>query len=210
MAEYNHGAFHVNSRGLKVSVNFLFFNEASRLKLYSYYTRRVTAHVSPVFSNFEFLELPVIGQVSSINFASIAGLQVTSQRPCWWSRTKAFLSAGKWTLFWCKFRRKISFVLTTNMAALSRGCKPRIQWCKLCISSNTVVLRPIRKIPVINSGLIQLRLQGFFSSKQAKNILTMKPYFSRNLVTLFPTIFVPEHFVPKFGRLVPKCNLLYM
>ena len=56
----------------------------------------------------------------------IAGLQVTSRLPCWWSRTKAFLSAGKWTLFWCKFSRKISFVLTTNMAALSRGCKPRI------------------------------------------------------------------------------------
>ena len=57
---------------------------------------------------------------------SIAGLQVTSRRPCWWSITKAFLSAGKWTLFWCKFSRKNYFVLTTNMAALSRGCKPRI------------------------------------------------------------------------------------
>ena len=26
---------------------------------------------------------------------TIAGLQVTSWRPCWWSTTKAFLSAGK-------------------------------------------------------------------------------------------------------------------
>ena len=59
-------------------------------------------------------------------FEQIAGLQVTSRRPCWWSRTKTFLSAGKWTLFWCKFSRKISFVLTTNMASLSRGYKPRI------------------------------------------------------------------------------------
>ena len=25
----------------------------------------------------------------------IAGLQVTSRRPCWWSKTKEFLSAGK-------------------------------------------------------------------------------------------------------------------
>ena len=58
----------------------------------------------------------------------IAGLQVTSRRPCWWSRTKGSLSAGKWTLFWCKFSRRISFVLTTNMAALSRGCKPRISY----------------------------------------------------------------------------------
>ena len=55
----------------------------------------------------------------------IAGLQVTSRRPCWWSRSKAFLSAEKWTLFWWKFNRKISFVLTTNMAPLSRGCTPR-------------------------------------------------------------------------------------
>ena len=51
---------------------------------------------------------------------------MTSRKPCWWSKTKEFLSAGKWTLFWCKFYKKISFVLTTNMAALSRGCKRRI------------------------------------------------------------------------------------
>ena len=41
---------------------------------------------------------------------------MTSQRPCWWLRTKAFSPLGT----------KHHFALTTNMAALSRGCKPRI------------------------------------------------------------------------------------
>ena len=36
----------------------------------------------------------------------IAWLHVTSRRPCWWSRTKAFLSSGNLTLFSCKFFEK--------------------------------------------------------------------------------------------------------
>ena len=47
----------------------------------------------------------------------IAGLHVTSRRPCWWSRTKAFH---------VNFSSKISIVLTPNMGALSRGCKQRL------------------------------------------------------------------------------------
>ena len=39
-------------------------------------------------------------------FDQIAGLHVTSRRPCWWSRTKAFLSSGNQTLFSCKFFEK--------------------------------------------------------------------------------------------------------
>ena len=57
---------------------------------------------------------------------AIAGLHVTSRRPYLRSRTKAFLSSGNSTLFSCKFFKKNSIVLTFNMAALSRGCKPRI------------------------------------------------------------------------------------
>ena len=37
---------------------------------------------------------------------SIAGLHVTSRRPCWWPGTKAFLSSGSQTLFSCKFFEK--------------------------------------------------------------------------------------------------------
>ena len=40
---------------------------------------------------------------------TIAGLHVTSRRPCWWSRTKAFLSSGNETLFSCKFFEEIFF-----------------------------------------------------------------------------------------------------
>ena len=34
---------------------------------------------------------------------------MTSRRPCWWSRTKAFLSSGNETLFSCKFFEEIFF-----------------------------------------------------------------------------------------------------
>ena len=57
---------------------------------------------------------------------TIAGLHVTSRRSYWRSRTKAFLSSGNLTLFSGKLFKKNSVVLTFNLAALSRGCKPRI------------------------------------------------------------------------------------
>ena len=55
----------------------------------------------------------------------IAGLHMTSRRPCWWLRTKAFLSSGNLTLF-----SRIDHQGTTIMAALSLGRKPRIAWSK--------------------------------------------------------------------------------
>ena len=51
--------------------------------------------------------------------SSIAGLQVTTVRPCWWSRERAFLSSGN-------FEKKNYTVLNASMAALSSGCKPSI------------------------------------------------------------------------------------
>ena len=39
--------------------------------------------------------------------------------PCWWSRTKAFFSSGAKLYFHVNFSRKISIVLTPNMAALA-------------------------------------------------------------------------------------------
>ena len=57
---------------------------------------------------------------------AIAGLHVTLRRPYWRSKTKASLSSGNLTLFSGKLFKKNSVVLTFNLAALSRGCKPRI------------------------------------------------------------------------------------
>ena len=56
----------------------------------------------------------------------IAGLHVTSRRPCWRSRTKGFLSSGNWIYFHVNSLRKNSVLLTPNMGALSHGCIPRI------------------------------------------------------------------------------------
>ena len=65
-----------------------------------------------------------------LKFRAVAGLHVTSRQPCWRSRTKAFVSSGNLTPFSCKFFEKNFYCIdhqhTTNMAALSRGCKPRI------------------------------------------------------------------------------------
>ena len=41
----------------------------------------------------------------------IGGLQVTSRRPCWWSRTKSFLSSGNLTLFSCKLFEKVFYCI---------------------------------------------------------------------------------------------------
>ena len=65
-----------------------------------------------------------------LKFQAVAGLHVTSRQPCWQSRTKAFVSSGNLTPFSCKFFEKNFYCIdhqhTTNMAALSRGCKPRV------------------------------------------------------------------------------------
>lgn len=63
----------------------------------------------------------------SSNKYGIAGLHVTSRRPCrWWSITKVFLSSWILTLISCENFQKNSIVLTPNLAFLSRGRKPRI------------------------------------------------------------------------------------
>ena len=49
-------------------------------------------------------------------FCSIAGLYVTSRRPCWWSRTKHFSPLGTKLYFHVNSSRKNSIVLTQNMA----------------------------------------------------------------------------------------------
>ena len=71
---------------------------------------------------------------------SIAGLHVTSRRPCWWSRTlgtKLYFHVNSW--------RKYSFVLTPNMAALSRGCKPRIKEIIFLCSKITILITLLRQ-----------------------------------------------------------------
>ena len=72
-----------------------------------------------------FFPVTVEGEIPRRREA-IAGLHVTSRRPYWRSKTKAFLSSGNLTLFSGKLFKKNSVVLTFNLAALSRGCKPRI------------------------------------------------------------------------------------
>ena len=61
---------------------------------------KVRENVEALLSLFSKYRLFVYG---------IAGLHVTSRRPCWWSRTKAFLSSGNETLFSCKFFEEIFF-----------------------------------------------------------------------------------------------------
>ena len=57
----------------------------------------------------------------------IAGLQLTSRQPCWGTTTKRFPPLGTKLFYHANSAKKFFIVLTTNMAALSRGCKRSIQ-----------------------------------------------------------------------------------
>ena len=73
---------------------------------------------NPPFSQFaNFVKSPNV---------NIAGLHLTSRRPCRWSRKKVFVSSGNQTLFSCSLFEKKYIVLIPNIAALSRGCKTRM------------------------------------------------------------------------------------
>ena len=56
----------------------------------------------------------------------IAGLQLTSRQPCWGTTTKRFPPLGTKLFYHANSAKKFFIVLTTNMAALSRGCKRSI------------------------------------------------------------------------------------
>ena len=59
---------------------------------------------------------------------------MTSRQPCQWStgqEQKHFSPLGTKLYFHGNSLRKISMVLTLNMAAMSHGCKPRIVGVKL-------------------------------------------------------------------------------
>ena len=49
---------------------------------------------------------------------TIAGLHVTSRRPCWMKRTKAFLSSGNLTLFSCEFSMKKCYCIVIQHGRL--------------------------------------------------------------------------------------------
>ena len=55
--------------------------------------RPVQHHLCTIF--LSAAKVSLIKEFTLGSSSCIAGLQVTSRRPCWWSRTKAFLSAGK-------------------------------------------------------------------------------------------------------------------
>ena len=102
-----------------------------------------------------------------LKFWAVAGLHVTSQQPCWWSRTKAFLSSGNLTPFSCKFFQKnfycIDYQHTTNMAPLSRGCKPRI------LDENFIGLESYLEAEILMRGLPLYNL--FVGEKKKKTVI---------------------------------------
>ena len=73
----------------------------------------------------------------------IAGLQLTSRQPCWGTTTKRFPPLGTKLFYHANSAKKFFIVLTTNMAALSRGCKRSIacDFQKACIDRLQIVLQ---------------------------------------------------------------------
>ena len=56
---------------------------------------------------------------------TIADLHVTSRRPCWMKRTKAFLSSGNLTLFSCEFFKKKLYCIVVQHGRLVTWFQPR-------------------------------------------------------------------------------------
>ena len=76
----------------KTTINFSLFPNLSTV----FYTRKICQHLT------NWKSWIGISAIKS-EVARITGLQVTSRRPCWWSKTKAYLSSGNLTPFSCKF-----------------------------------------------------------------------------------------------------------
>ena len=74
----------------------------------------------------------------------IAGLQLTSRQPCWWIRAKRFPSLGTELFYHANSAKFFFIVLSPNMAALSRGCKPRIE------KVGSLTLDNSRKVDILN------------------------------------------------------------
>ena len=72
-------------------------------------------------SSFEFCDVIVLR-----SRGRIAGLQLTSRQPCWGTTTKRFPPLETKLFYHANSAKKFFIVLTTNMAALSRGCKRSI------------------------------------------------------------------------------------
>ena len=72
----------------------------------------------------------------------IAGLQLTSRQPCWGTTTKRFPPLGTKLFYHANSAKKFFIVLTTNMAALSRGCKRSI-----CVKNDPLVFNYILFAP---------------------------------------------------------------
>ena len=92
------------------------------------------------FSHWRRFCGPVVRPRGHNQMNSIAGLHVTSWQPCWFSTTKTFLSSGSWSPFSCKFVEIIFTVLTTYVAAMSHGCKPRTGFFEYALETNCLML----------------------------------------------------------------------
>ncbi len=66
------------------------------------------------------------GRLFEAELVYIAGLQLTSQQPCWMAETKRSPPLGTKLFYYANSAKTCFIVLSSNMAALSRGCKPRI------------------------------------------------------------------------------------
>ena len=101
----------------------------SRLKQYN---RIAVLQLTPLHSPwFTKTKAFVFLACRNEKLSGIAGLQVTSRRPCSWSvrvknNLKHLSPLGTKLYFHVNSSRKSSIVLTTNITSFSRGCKPRI------------------------------------------------------------------------------------
>ena len=128
---------------------------------------------------------------------TIAGLHVTSRRPCWWSRTKAFLSSGNETLFSCKFFEEIFFCFDPQHGRLVTWLQTKNSVCcrdnhfntKTHITFNRVTQKK-RKLEVHHFEV--LILMKIFYPGILRTLLMMQT-FSNHFIRVIFVIFC-QHF----------------
>ena len=79
-------------------------------------------------------------------------------RPCWWSRTKAFLSSGNLTLFSCKFCAKKFYCFDPQHGASPRGSKLRIH-----VTSHVSQIPPFTRVEGAFQKSQEVDCRRFFS-----------------------------------------------
>ena len=102
------------------------------------------------------------------SYLYIAGLHMTSRRPCWWSRTKAFLSSGNSTLFSFKFFEQNFYCIDPQHGRLITWLQTK-NWYMSIVNAHFSV-NQIMSPPIFCTWKLVKHLDCFGENRRTKDI----------------------------------------